>query len=156
MDAAIVNRGVMIVTGGGRGIGAATSRLAAARGKPEATAGKLSVKQTAAVLEPLFTARRQPPALPETYELIAAAWAASISSPAPAHLAVLDEGVRLFPRDAALVYADAELQARAGQIATADSLIRHGLRVTTDADLQARFEHLRAGLPPAPPTPAKG
>ena len=131
-------------------------RLAAARGKPEATAGKLSVKQTAAVLEPLFTARRQPPALPETYELIAAAWAASISSPAPAHLAVLDEGVRLFPRDAALVYADAELQARAGQIATADSLIRHGLRVTTDADLQARFEHLRAGLPPAPPTPAKG
>ncbi len=32
MDAAIVNRGVMIVTGGGRGIGAATARLAAARG----------------------------------------------------------------------------------------------------------------------------
>ena len=32
MDAAIVNRGVMIVTGGGRGSGAATARLAAARG----------------------------------------------------------------------------------------------------------------------------
>jgi NAD(P)-dependent dehydrogenase (short-subunit alcohol dehydrogenase family) len=32
MDAAIVNRGVMIVTGGGRGIGAATARLAASRG----------------------------------------------------------------------------------------------------------------------------
>ena len=32
MDAAIVNRGAMIVTGGGRGIGAATARLAAARG----------------------------------------------------------------------------------------------------------------------------
>ncbi len=131
-------------------------RLSAARAKPEAATGKLSAKQTAAVLEPLFTARSQPPALPETYELIAATWAASISSPAPAHLAVLDEGVRLFPRDAVLVYADAELQARAGQIATADSLIRHGLRVTADAELQARFEHLRAGLPPLPPSPAKG
>ena len=32
MDAASVNRGVMIVTGGGRGIGAATARLAAGRG----------------------------------------------------------------------------------------------------------------------------
>jgi NAD(P)-dependent dehydrogenase (short-subunit alcohol dehydrogenase family) len=32
VDAASVNRGVMIVTGGGRGIGAATARLAAARG----------------------------------------------------------------------------------------------------------------------------
>ena len=32
MDAASVNRGVMIVTGGGRGIGAATARLAASRG----------------------------------------------------------------------------------------------------------------------------
>ena len=32
MDAAKVDRGVMIVTGGGRGIGAATSRLAASRG----------------------------------------------------------------------------------------------------------------------------
>ncbi|HEY5000119.1 MAG TPA: SDR family oxidoreductase [Usitatibacter sp.] len=32
MDAASVNAGVMIVTGGGRGIGAATARLAAARG----------------------------------------------------------------------------------------------------------------------------
>jgi NAD(P)-dependent dehydrogenase (short-subunit alcohol dehydrogenase family) len=32
MDAASVNRGVMVVTGGGRGIGAATARLAAARG----------------------------------------------------------------------------------------------------------------------------
>jgi NAD(P)-dependent dehydrogenase (short-subunit alcohol dehydrogenase family) len=32
MDAASVDRGVMIVTGGGRGIGAATARLAASRG----------------------------------------------------------------------------------------------------------------------------
>jgi NAD(P)-dependent dehydrogenase (short-subunit alcohol dehydrogenase family) len=32
MDAALVNRGVMVVTGGGRGIGAATARLAASRG----------------------------------------------------------------------------------------------------------------------------
>ena len=130
-------------------------RLEAARTKPEAAAGKLSAKQTAAVLEPLFTARSQPPALPETYELIAAAWAACIIAPSPAQLAVLDEGVRLFPRNAALVYADAELQARAGQIATAESLIRHGLRVAADAGLLAKFEHLRAGLPANPAAPAK-
>ncbi|MEI6106232.1 MAG: hypothetical protein WCR49_04370 [Opitutae bacterium] len=126
-------------------------RLEAARTKPEAAAGKLSTKQTADVLEPLFTARSQSQALPETYELIAATWAASISSPAPAHLAVLDEGVRLFPRDAALVYADAALQAKAGQFAAAGSLIRLGLRITTSDDMRAKFELLQAALPAPPP-----
>jgi hypothetical protein len=130
-------------------------RLDAARAKPEASGGKISARQIAGVLEPLFTARSQSPALPETYETIATAWAACSSSPSPAHLAVLDEGVRLFPRNAALVYADAELQAKAGQIATAESLIRHGQRVTADADLRAKFDYLRAGLPVVPAVPTK-
>lgn len=131
-------------------------RLTEAGAKPEGGNGKLSPRQTAGVLEPLFTARSLPPSLPETYELIAETWTACASSPGPAQLAVLDEGVRLFPRHAALVYADAALQAKAGQVTRADSLIRLGLRVTTDAGLRAKFESLKAGLPAAPPTAVKG
>ncbi|MDI1319750.1 MAG: hypothetical protein PSW75_06085 [bacterium] len=130
-------------------------RLADVRAKPEGANGKLSSKQTASVLEPLFTARSQPPALPEVYELIAETWAASASSPGPAQLAVLDEGVRLYPRNAGLVYADATLQVKAGQFAAAEPLIRLGLRVTTDADLRAKYELLKAGRPAPPPAPAK-
>lgn len=129
-------------------------RLSDARAHPEGAAGKHSVKQTAAVLEPLFAAHQQPPALPELYELMAEAWTASEAAPTAAQLAALDEGVRLFPRHTALVYADASLKARSGLIAEAESLIRLGLRVATDADTRAKFEALKARLP-APPSPAK-
>ncbi|MBI2497880.1 MAG: hypothetical protein HYV75_08220, partial [Opitutae bacterium] len=128
-------------------------RLVEARAQPEGAAGKVSARQTAAVLEPLLTARNQPPALPELYELIAEAWTHSEVTPKAAQLAALDEGVRLFPRNAGLVYANASLKARSGQIAEAESLIRLGLRVAADAGTREKFEILKAGLPPAPAAP---
>ena len=76
-------------------------RLAEAQARPEA-AGKLSAAQGARVLEPLRLARSQPPALPETYELIGATWSACATAPPAAHLELLKEGLRLFPNDAAL------------------------------------------------------
>lgn len=69
--------------------------------KPQA-ASKLSGEQLVGVLEPLFIARGQTPRLPEIYTLIAEAWLHSATPPAPQHLAVIDEGVKLFPQDAAL------------------------------------------------------
>jgi hypothetical protein len=106
--------------------------------------GKLTPTQMSAVLAPLFKARGIPPPLPETYELIAEAWAAS-SVPAEAkHLGVLDEGVRRFPRDADLVQKTAELYLGIGDSKTAAALIQLGVRFAPDAATKARFEALAA------------
>lgn len=129
-------------------------RLAEASAHPAATGGKLSADQTAAVLTPLFTAREQPPRLPELYETISDAWSRSIVTPSAGHLAVLDEGVRMFPRNTALVYRTAALKARAGLAAEADALVTLGLRVATDGETRAKFEKLKASLPPPAPAAA--
>ncbi len=129
-------------------------RLAEAVAQPGATGGKLSGEQTAAALGPLFTARGEPPPLPEVYETIAEVWDRSATMPTADHLAVLDEGVRLFPRNATLVYRDAELNAKTGLTAKAVALVDHGLRIAPDAATRERFEALKATLPaPAPPVP---
>jgi hypothetical protein len=124
-------------------------RLAEASAKP-AAAGKLSAAQIGAVLGPLFEARQFPPPLPETYELIAEAWAQSAVAPKPENLAVLDEGIRAFPRDSALLYSAARLYRQAGAAPTAASIARLGLRFATDPAAKARFEELLATLPPEP------
>jgi hypothetical protein len=112
--------------------------------------GKLDTNQTAAVLTPLFVARTQPPPLPEIYELIGDAWMNCVLTPAAGHLAALDEGVRLFPRNTHLVYADAALKAKAGLVADAHALVKLGLRVATDDGARTKFEQLKASLPPPP------
>lgn len=112
--------------------------------------GKLSTAQMGTVLTPLFEARKYPPLLPETYELIAAAWTQSSVAPKPDNLAVLDEGIRAFPRDSALLYGAAQLYAQAGAQPTAASIARLGLRFSSDPAAKARFEQLLAALPPPP------
>lgn len=124
-------------------------RLEEAKAKPSA-GGKLSAAQMAAILTPLFEARKLAPALPETYELIAEAWAQSEAAPKPENLAVLDEGIRAFPRDSALLYNAATLYQQAGSAATASSIARLGLRFSTEPAVRARFEQLLATLPPTP------
>ena len=124
-------------------------RYAAALAKPAAE-GKFDAAQTATVLTPLFTARTQPPPLQEVYELIGDAWTHCSLTPTAAHLGVLDEGVKMFPRDAQLVYADAALKAKAGLVAEAGTLINLGLRVAATGEMREKFEKLKAGLPPPP------
>jgi hypothetical protein len=124
-------------------------RLAEAQAHP-AEGGRLSADQTATVLQPLFTARSQPPPLPEVYEAIAETWSVCSVTPGESHLAVIDEGVRYFPRNAALVYQDAALKVRSGLIAEAGSLINLGLRIAADGPTRAKFESLKANLPPVP------
>lgn len=124
-------------------------RFAAAAAEPAEAQARFSAEQTAAVLTALFTARTQPPPLPEVYELIAATWARSVITPTAEHLAVLDEGVRFFPRHTGLVYATAEQKVRAGLVAEARALIALGLRVASDAGTRGKFETLQAGLPAA-------
>jgi hypothetical protein len=125
-------------------------RLAEAAAHPGAN-GKLAPAQMSEILAPLFAARKIPPPLPETYELIAAAWARSDVPPTLDHLAVLDEGIRTFPRQSSLLYQAAQLYRQAGATPIAVSIAKLGLRFASTAADKARFEQLLAALSPASP-----
>lgn len=70
--------------------------------KPQAPGGKLSYEQLVGVLEPILLARQAEVRSPELYLLLAEAWARAAVSPPPAQLALLDEGVQLYPREPSL------------------------------------------------------
>jgi hypothetical protein len=123
-------------------------RLAAFRAE-QGPDGRLTNAQMAGVLSPLFKARSLPPQLPATYETIAEAWALSSVPAKPEHLAVLDEGIRLFPRNHALLYQSALLYRGAGKPETARSIAQLALRYSQDEAQRARFETLLNELPPA-------
>lgn len=128
----------------------------AARANPGAP---LAETELAAILQPLGTARRQPPAQFEWYAILTDAWRHAAAAPAPAQLAVLDEGVRLFPDQAAWLLEVARLKRRAGQIADAAAIADYGARTARDPALREAFKAFRQQLPvephPAPePEPA--
>ena len=124
----------------------ARARLESFRAEPGPD-GKLTQPQLAAVLSPLFKARTLPPPLPEVYETIAEGWALSSVAPRPEHLAVLDEGVRRFPRDSALLHQTALLYHRIGAADTAAAIARLGLRFAADDAAKAQFDSLLSLLP---------
>jgi hypothetical protein len=121
----------------------ARMRLEEALKNPAAPDGKLSQRQAVNVLEAAFDGRSHQPAMPDTYETIAEAWAWCVVSPKPQHLAVLDEGIRLFPNNSALAYKIAELKVKRGFAAEAVPLIEHGLKITKEPALKTRFEKLQ-------------
>lgn len=77
--------------------------------RAQSTGGKLDADQIVGVLEPLLIARQQPTRNAGLYALLAETWLASATPPPTPHLAVIDEGVKLFPDDAALRTARARL-----------------------------------------------
>lgn len=89
-------------------------RLEERLAKPQAKNGLLSYEQLLGVIEPLLLARTQAVRTPRLYTLLAEAWSKTAATPSPQHLAVIDEGVSLFPEDAAL----REARARLGPTAT--------------------------------------
>ena len=121
-------------------------RFAEADANPEGEGGRLSVAQVLRVFTPLFAVREQAPALPEIYELIAQVWGRSAYQPTRGHLAVLYEGVRLFPRHGQLVYRTAALYADQGFTAEAKELVRLGLLVATGDAERKRFMELQTQL----------
>jgi hypothetical protein len=72
-----------------------------------------------------------------------------VVTPGADHLAVLNEGIRLFPKNTALIYATAGQKIRAGLAAEARAIIDLGLRVAPDAESRGKFEALKASLPAA-------
>jgi hypothetical protein len=122
-------------------------RLDEARANPASPNKKLSATQLGSVLKPLFVARALPPPRADVYELIAAAWLAAEPAPKPENLSVLTEGLKLFPRNTALVYNTASLFAHNNNAVAARALAEHGEKIApTDAD-RARFTQLKATLP---------
>ena len=109
--------------------------------------GKLGATQTADVLGPLFTARSQLPPLPEVYEVIADVWSRSAVTPTSGHLAVVSEGVSLFPRRLSLVQRAAELSLQFGRTEDAAAYIDLGQHLATDDAERARFADLQSRLP---------
>jgi hypothetical protein len=114
-------------------------RLDAARAKPGAPGGQLDENQVTSVLTPLFTARKTPPPMAEVYTLIAETWSLSAAPPQPSHLDVVLEGVKMFPRDTALVMRATLLAAKRGFPERAGELARLGMRVATDSGEKDRF-----------------
>jgi hypothetical protein len=115
-------------------------RLAEFRAVPEGPTGGLSVGQTAEVLRPLFAARAALPPLAEVYDLIADVWDKSSATPTRAHLAVLDEGVRLFQRRTELILRAAEINLRHGYKDAAAALAGIAAHLAHDADTRQRVE----------------
>ena len=70
-------------------------------------------------------------------------WSRSAFAPTRGHLAVLEEGVRLFPRRIELVYQLAALYAANGFPDDALSLISLGLHVASDDTERERFTQLQ-------------
>lgn len=116
--------------------------------KPLGARQLLSAVQVGEILEPLFVARGQTPALPEVYEMIATVWAKSETLPTAGNLAVIDEGVQHFIRRSGLIYQAALLKQQCGFLEDAAVLAEIGLRVTSNAAERERFLTLKASLPP--------
>lgn len=117
--------------------------LEAARG---GAAPGLKAEQANAVLTPLTAAREQHPPLPDVYLLIADVWTATAQAPTREQFAVLEEGVRLFPRRSELVHRTAELALRHTFSDSAAWLITLGLTLAPDAAARAQFEALQVRL----------
>ena len=126
------------------GLELARLRFAAA-GAPRSDAGPgLAPAQAQSVLAPLVAAREQDPPLVDAYTLMADVWTACAQPPTRADLTLLEEGVRMFPRDRELVLRTAALNLRLGHHDTARWLITLGLTLAPDAAARTRFEALQA------------
>ncbi len=119
-------------------------RFAAFGGQRAGAGPPLTPDQAHAVFTPLLAMREQEPPLAEVYELLAEVWAVCAQAPTRDQLAVLEVGVRIFPRRSELVYRTAELNVRHGFNDTARWLITLGLTLAPDAAARPRFEALQA------------
>jgi len=93
---------------------------------------RLSPAELASVLRPLFVARKIDKLASEGYQIIAQAWSLSSAAPKRQNLAVLDEGLSLYPFDLNLHLAAARCYANWKYLSEANSVIEHGLAVAED------------------------
>jgi hypothetical protein len=121
-------------------------RYAEAKASLAGPGGRLTVKQTAEILSLLDAVRTQSPPLYDLYELVGDIWMHSAATLTRRDLALLDEGIRLYPRRLKLVYEAAWLNANHGFVAEANALIDRGVGSTSDLAVRAKFAELRSAL----------
>jgi hypothetical protein len=119
--------------------------LAEAKAHPDTSIGKLSANQTASVLKPLFEVRRKTRLDSKGYILIAEAWSSSAEKPSLPNLAVLEEGIGLYPFDSALALSAARTYALWGYATEAEALIDQRLKFTND-ETATRLIELKLSL----------
>lgn len=88
---------------------------------------KLTADQVQHVLQPLLVARAQRPPLAEVYGEMTSLWVGASALPEPGDLAILAEGLRLFPRNLPLAYNVALVHLKAGDRTRALEIVRHAL-----------------------------
>lgn len=103
----------------------------------------LDAEQLAQVFTPLFAAHKLPQQLAENYLEIAKLWKQTSFVPTRDHLAVLEKGMVLFPRNGTLAVATADLLITFGYKTDAAAIIEQTLAATDDAKLKAQMEDLR-------------
>lgn len=133
-------------------------RLEEVRSKPAASNGLLTSQQVGFVLDPLFTARSQPPPQAAVYGLIAETWGLSADAPKADHLGVVIEGIQRFPRDMALLMQATLLAAKRGFPEEAKAMAERGVKLAKEPGQQDRFRLIAAAFErdaaPATPAPA--
>ncbi len=129
-------------------------RYADAMAKPEGAEGKFSPAQAKGIVDLLLQARKQPPMVAPVYELMADTWLRRGEKCSKEELGTLVDGIRIFPGRMRLAYEIGVLAMDAGDNELAHTMADHGLRYSPDANGKARFQQLKAALPPAPPAPA--
>jgi hypothetical protein len=110
------------------------------------TAPQLDASQTSELLALLSSARSKSPPLAEVYELIASIWLQSGVTPGRADLAVLEEGVRMFPADLRLINFSSVLYAANGFGDDAAQMVQLGLQEAPAGPDRARFLKLQSVL----------
>jgi hypothetical protein len=121
----------------------------AQRASAGAEPAPLTADQTKAVLQPLLTARTQPPPLPEVYELMADVWLHSAATPGKPDLGAINQGVLLFQRRPLLLLHAAELNGKYGDPAEARTMAEFGVKLSRTPEARQAFTDVLASLPPA-------
>jgi hypothetical protein len=102
----------------------------------------------AGIIELLAIARRQPPANPAIYELLADTWVHSSTKITRDDALALVQGASQFPTRLKLVYQAAAFCAEIDVLDAAHSLTDHGIKYASNEETKTRFEKLKAALPP--------
>jgi hypothetical protein len=124
-------------------------RCQSALARPTGGDGKLGAEQIGEILGLVKESCSYAPPQPEAYTLAINAWAQAATPPSAEDLALLDEGVALFPDNFGLVSGAAKLCARCGFTDEALAQIDRGLEYAAP-DYRERLTELRAELTSQP------
>jgi hypothetical protein len=128
-------------------------RFADALAKP-GEKDRFSNEQVKAILAPLTAASKLRPALPEIFELMADTWSRSPVLPTKDEMKLMIAATQAFSTRLRMIFIVADLAKQTDMLDVAHPLADYGIRVAPDPKTRARFEQLKASLPPLPPEAA--